>query len=1156
MPHQLNLARTSVRARETWRGFLKANLIHHLAHTGDVDTIRKIGRAWQYRGIPEPEETHIELFEIPTAELRPEHLRFAPRTAWDHTVLGLNYLRLWTTGQDWFKKAEEHFDHALRVSNDAWHLILRAEARRSRIQYGTALADFDRAGPDPLALAFKSRVLFQMRTDARDIRVLDAAIRLAPREGWMLAWKGESQRRLGDAEGAIKTLERALALDPLYDQAYGWLARSLEERGEHARAVTALEKGILLCPDFEKAYRPLVRALRGAGRVAEALETLDRAAALNHRNGWLGVWRVEGQADEHGALAALETHLASHPDDARARRWRGEALTQLGRHEEALADLDRALSLEPGSAWARAWKGEALYKLGRAAEAREALDAAVGLDPDYGRAWAWRGRLKADHKDWEGALADYEQALGRRRIEYSWLFAWRGEAQLELGHLDAALRDLDAAVGLDAPNPAFRRLRARARHVAKDVAGACEDLLCGEGGEWPAVAEAERLRRAGDLEGALARLEALPRESFALLLRYRVKAALGVKAAHRDVDAAFRLDPKAGWVFGVEPLPEGAPQAWAFLQDAAFADEPACAPVWAYQGQARLQRGDAGGLAFLERAASLSPDGWILAWLGEARRQAGDADGAVVALEAALAADPKYANAWGWRATLRLAEDPKAAEADLTKALKLQKSARFFKDRSAARRALGDLKGAAADMEQAVRLNPELSWDKPSEEAVKRCPLPAWKAEMHLRLGQRAEAKALLRGARTPLELVWRARCDLSSAQAGKDLAKALKLDPSLPQAWAAKAERDSDGKAALKAVKLAPYSAPLRLLAAKLLSGKAARAQAEEALRLAPGYAEAERFLQALEDPASPSLEFFTNYSCNAKCPFCFNPPEATAQEDKGLPFAELSKRLYAGYAEGYRGVKFIGGEATMRDDLPKIVGLAKKLGYRSIQLTTNGIRLADPAYARRLTALGVDRYRFSIHGHTPKLHDGLVGVPGALEKIEAAVANLRPLGVRFGINYVLNKVNFKKLPETLLYFYEHLKIDDVIVYFLRYQGFAELPDNEKLLTLRFSAAAPVVREAFSLLKSRGIARLPSLIHFAPCVVPELEEHMLDWRRAPADVDRVTLPDGSGGRIDDVTNDGKRAVAACANCRHKRACFGIEERYVARYGDREFRPL
>ena len=314
---------------------------------------------------------------------------------------------------------------------------------------------------------------------------------------------------------------------------------------------------------------------------------------------------------------------------------------------------------------------------------------------------------------------------------------------------------------------------------------------------------------------------------------------------------------------------------------------------------------------------------------------------------------------------------------------------------------------------------------------------------------------------------------------------------------------------------------------------------------------------------PPAKTLEFFVNYACNAKCPFCFNPPDASPELEKGLPFPELARRMFAGFAEGYRGIKFIGGEVTIRDDLPKILGLARKIGFTQIQVTTNGIRMGDGRYVRSLLRQGMTHVRFSIHGHTPELHDRLVQVPGALAKIERAAAHLRAAGIPMGVNYVLNRLNYERLPETLDWFYERLGLSDIIVYFLRYQGFGALPKNKELLRLRMSEASPFVLEAFRRLKAAGRSPLPTLIHFPPCAVPGLEDHILDWTVDPTGSgqgntreDRVTLPDRTVGKIHEITNSGKRKIAVCASCSLNERCLGVETNYLNEFGDKEFRPL
>jgi cyclic pyranopterin phosphate synthase len=831
----------------------------------------------------------------------------------------------------------------------------------------------------------------------------------------------------------------------------------------------------------------------------------------------------------------------------------------------AEADLTRAITERRVEyAWISAWRGEARLALGRAEAAREDLDAAAALDPGQGLFFLLRAKARAALGDAVGAGADL-----------------------------ALAKDHPGRV----PEPSSRSL--------------WPDL------PWRALLAAEEQRQARRFSRALAALApVIARHGKAApwlyVLRYRIKREAGVRGALQDADRAFRLDPSSCWLAGLGDPPPGTPLQARLLRDAwrGFYSEPASGPLHAYRGQDLLRRGETGlGLAALERAARLEPAGWILAWLGEALRASGRREEAAAAFDRALTLDPRYDNAWAWRGTMKLAAgDAAGALADLDRALALRPTARAWHDRARALRASGRVPESLDALERAARLNAELGWGGPRPEAATAAleeiralergldpRLAEWEGETLLRLGRPKDAVLALENASSAWGQAWRgeARLALSglTADAARDIADAARRDPRWAKARALAAEacfRSGERAKALAhasaAVKLNPYSARLRLLKAKaaLWTGRRASAGKElaEALRLVPGHAEVLRLAALLRAGTPPvvtalldelptpeaepkSLEFFVNYACNAKCPFCFNPPDAAPELDFGLPLPELARRLLEGWREGYRAVKFIGGEVTIREDLPKILGLARRIGYRSIQVTTNGIRLADPAYARTLVRLGVNRVRFSIHGHTPELHDRLVAVPGALVKIERAARTLKALGVSVGVNYVLNRVNAAAFPETLEWLYGTFGVDDVIVYFIRYQGFGALAQNKKLLKLTFSDAAGPLREGFARLRARGVTRFPQLIHFAPCVAPELTAYMLDWTKDPAGSgqgntpeDRVTLPDGSGGLIHQVTNSGKRPVAACAACSLKDRCLGIEENYAAEFGEAEFQPV
>jgi tetratricopeptide (TPR) repeat protein len=1186
MPHQLSLLGSS-REAVLRRGAVKANLIHHLAHAGGPAVLARLGRGFAppRDWVPASGRTapsalaraFNRVLAVPTAALRRDHPALKALDAfaakgefWAHVGLAFNLLRVWD-GDGAFRESLTHIDAALRLEPEwAWGHLLRGEIRRSLIDYAGGAEDLRRAvSLDPSwswAHGFLARALFQGATDASDLGPIDEAVRLEPGAGFLLCWRAEAYRRLGRFDEAGAEFDRGLKLDPSYDQGYGWRARLLDAQGRHDEAAASLRKGIALCPLFEKARRQLVRSLRGAGRVAEALRELDRAAALNHRNDWLGVWRAEGQPDgasARQALAELDAHLAKRSADARALAWKGETLAQIGRLPDALTALDRALRLAPRDAWALAWRGEALLRLGRLGEARADLERAVRLDPSYGRAWAWLGRVRQLRGDAAGAEAALTAALAARRVEYAPVSAWRGQARRALGNLEGARSDFAAARALD---PGL---------VVESAAPVLWPDL-----PWRTILAA---KRPADLSAAIAKHGASA--PWLYIMRYRLKRQAGVRGALQDADRAFRLDPSSCWLSGLGDPPAGTPLQARILRDAwrGFYSQPESAPLHAYRGQDCLRRGETGlGLAALERATRLEPAGWILAWLGEALRAAGRREEAAAALDRALKLDPRYDNAWAWRGTMRLsAGDAAGALADLDRALKLRPTARAWHDKARALRALGRIPESLDALEAAARLNAELGWGGPRPEAAAVAleqiraldgaldpRLAEWEGETLLRLGRNDEALKALAGASSAWGLAWRGEARMAlaglTADAAADIAAAARRDPLWAKARALAAEaayRSNDRAKALAhaaaAVRLNPYSARLRELKAKVLRWSrrtaAAGRELEAARRLAPAAAEAE----------PKSLEFFVNYACNAKCPFCFNPPDATPELDAGLPLPELARRLLTGWREGYRAVKFIGGEVTIREDLPKILGLARRIGYRSIQVTTNGIRFADPAYARLLVRLGVDRVRFSIHGHTPALHDGLVMVPGALAKIEKAAKTLKALGVALGVNYVLNQVNVKAFPDTLDWLYGTFGVDDVIVYFIRYQGFGALPQNKKLLKLTFSEAVGPVRDGFARLRARGVSRFPQLIHFAPCVAPELAPYMLDWTKDPAGSgqgntpeDRVTLPDGSGGLIHEITNKGKRAVAACASCALKDRCLGIEENYAAEFGEDEFKPV
>jgi len=101
--------------------------------------------------------------------------------------------------------------------------------------------------------------------------------------------------------------------------------------------------------------------------------------------------------------------------------------------------------------------------------------------------------------------------------------------------------------------------------------------------------------------------------------------------------------------------------------------------------------------------------------------------------------------------------------------------------------------------------------------------------------------------------------------------------------------------------------------------------------------------------------------------------------------------------------------------------VRLGKRAGYRKVQTVTNGRMFAYPEFLSKALEHGLDEITFSLHGHTAKLHDALVGTPGAfVEEVEGLKAALATGRVIVNVDVVINKQNVRVLPEMLETFLE----------------------------------------------------------------------------------------------------------------------------------------
>jgi len=154
-------------------------------------------------------------------------------------------------------------------------------------------------------------------------------------------------------------------------------------------------------------------------------------------------------------------------------------------------------------------------------------------------------------------------------------------------------------------------------------------------------------------------------------------------------------------------------------------------------------------------------------------------------------------------------------------------------------------------------------------------------------------------------------------------------------------------------------------------------------------------------------------SYDCNNHCTFCL---DSNAHDGTMRDTNEIKIQIVEGRKKGAERLILSGGEPTMHPNFLDFVKLGSRAGYRKVQTVTNGRMFAYPQFLEAAAQNGLDEITFSLHGHTAKLHDALVGTPGAFEEetagLKAALASERFI---VNVDIVINKQNIRHLPEML---------------------------------------------------------------------------------------------------------------------------------------------
>jgi Flp pilus assembly protein TadD len=186
----------------------------------------------------------------------------------------------------------------------------------------------------------------------------------------------------GDQQQALDDLHQAIQAQPDNFEAYRQLALLTQQHDEYANLSDIYLQMLKIAPDDPDLLLAFATAQARIGDANGALASLARAEDIdpNRAYAWVPVVEAASSAGQYpSAIVIANEGLGRHPEQSSLQFERGLAYLSTSDAQSALSDFDAVLAVEPASFRAMRWRGRALAELGRTEEAINTLQAAAEL---------------------------------------------------------------------------------------------------------------------------------------------------------------------------------------------------------------------------------------------------------------------------------------------------------------------------------------------------------------------------------------------------------------------------------------------------------------------------------------------------------------------------------------------------------------------------------------------------------------------------------------------------------------------------------------------------------------------------------------------------------------------------------------------------------
>lgn len=291
----------------------------------------------------------------------------------------------------------------------------------------------------------------------------------------------------------------------------------------------------------------------------------------------------------------------------------------------------------------------------------------------------------------------------------------------------------------------------------------------------------------------------------------------------------------------------------------------------------------------------------------------------------------------------------------------------------------------------------------------------------------------------------------------------------------------------------------------------------------------------------------------CNNDCIMC---KDYKTGKNYNFSYDELIKKVsdLISEDEGIHDYKIVigGGEPTIYPRIFDLIQFLRDSGFNEIAIHTNGRRLSDYSFAKRLIESGIKAFLVSFHSHISSVSRKISQKEKSFEETLDGIANLAGFKneIILNISHVMQNLNYKFLPDFASFMSSFTDIDLIVL------SYVETRNHD--IMVDFGQLKPYLDSAIEIFQENHIDF--AINNLPPCVFVGSEKHYFDRYKKNHSIKGISTGIASDHSINFYCIQQMKGQfcysAKCESCTYRRMCQGILRTYYDRFKDSSINPV